>query len=175
MTNRSIYRGRIVTLDLEDVTLPNGHRFELEVVGHPGGAAVVALNERDEVCLLRQYRHVAGAWLWELPAGKLDAGTPLDNAKRELAEEAGVTAARWWSLGRFLSSPGVFREVVHLFLARDLSPCTTARGDDEVMTVNWVPLGEACRRAIRGEIVDGKSVVALWRAQAGGAEPLAPS
>ena len=172
MDGRSIYRGRVVTLDLVPVTLPNGHRFELEVVGHPGGAAVVALNDRDEVCLVHQYRHVADAWLWELPAGKLDAGTPLDNARRELAEEAGLRAGHWSSLGRYLSSPGVFREVVHLVLARDLEPCASGLEADEVLSVHWLPLADACRMAIRGDIVDGKTVVALWRAQAGGATEL---
>ena len=172
MDGRSIYRGRVVTLDLVPVTLPNGHRLELEVVGHPGGAAVVALNSRGEVCLVHQYRHVADAWLWELPAGKLDGGTPLDNARRELAEEAGVRARHWSSLGRYLSSPGVFREVVHLFLATDLEPCERQLEEDEVLSVHWLPLAEACRIAVHGEIVDGKTVVALWRAQAGGATDL---
>lgn len=172
MKGRSIYRGRVLTLDLEEVTLPNGHRFELEVVGHPGGAAVVAINERDEVCLVHQYRHVASDWLWEVPAGKLDGGSPLENAQRELAEEAGITARRWQSLGRFFSSPGVFREVVHLYLARDLERCASDLGADEVLSVHWVSLDEACARAVSGEIVDGKTVVALLRAQAGGAVDL---
>jgi 8-oxo-dGTP pyrophosphatase MutT (NUDIX family) len=172
MDGRSIFRGRVVTLDVVPVTLPNGHQFELEVVGHPGGAAVVALNERDEVCLVRQYRHVAADWLWELPAGKLDAGTPLDNARRELAEEAGIRARQWSSLGRYFSSPGVFREVVHLFLATGLEPCATGLEADEVLSVHWLPLAEACRMAVSGEIVDGKTVVALWRASAGGATAL---
>jgi 8-oxo-dGTP pyrophosphatase MutT (NUDIX family) len=172
MDGRSIYRGRVITLDVVPVTLPNGHQFELEVVGHPGGAAVVALNERDEVCLVRQYRHVASDWLWELPAGKLDAGTPLDNARRELAEEAGIRAREWSSLGRYFSSPGVFREVVHLFQATALEPCATGLEADEVLSVHWLPLAEACRMAVSGEIVDGKTVVALWRASAGGATAL---
>ncbi len=172
MSSRHIYQGRVIALDIDSVTLPNGHHCELEVISHPGGAAVVALNERDEVCLLRQYRHVATDWLWELPAGKLDAGSPLENAQRELAEEAGVRAGRWWSLGSYFSSPGVFKEVVHLFLARDLVPCEANLESDEVLTVTWVPFAQACARAVNGEIVDGKTIVALLRTQAGGARDL---
>ena len=172
MTSRAIYRGRVISLDLDNVVLPNGHECELEVIRHPGGAAVVAINDRDEVCLLHQYRHVAAGWLWELPAGKLDGGTPLETAQRELAEDAGVRAARWWSLGSYFSSPGVFTEVVHLFLARDLVAGEASPESDEVLSVAWVPFAQACARAVSGEIVDGKTIVALLRAQAGGATDL---
>ncbi|MBT8131829.1 MAG: NUDIX hydrolase, partial [Gammaproteobacteria bacterium] len=73
---RKIYSGRIIDLDIESVTLPNGTDLEMEIISHPGGAAVVALNEKGQVCLLHQYRHVAGGYLWELPAGKIDDGEP---------------------------------------------------------------------------------------------------
>ncbi|MEW6330367.1 MAG: NUDIX hydrolase, partial [Pseudomonadota bacterium] len=116
-----VYRGKIIELFLEQVTLPNGATTEFEIVRHPGGAAVVALDAENRVCLLRQYRHAAGGWLWELPAGKLDAGEPpLAAAQRELQEEAGMQAGRWEPLGKIVSSPGVFTEVVYLFLAREL-------------------------------------------------------
>jgi ADP-ribose pyrophosphatase len=159
-----MYTGRVVSLDVEDVRLPNGVEATLEIVRHPGGAAVVALNARGEVCLLRQYRHVAGGWIWEVPAGKLDGQPPDVIARQELAEEAGMTAGTWESLGRYLASPGVFQEVVHLWLARDLVPCAARPERDEVFEVEWVPLDDACGRALRGEIEDGKSVVALLRA-----------
>jgi 8-oxo-dGTP pyrophosphatase MutT (NUDIX family) len=162
--SRRIYTGRVVTLDVADVRLPNGELATLEIVGHPGGAAIVALNARGEVCLLRQYRHVAGGWLWEIPGGKLDGKPPDETARAELAEEAGMRAARWDSLGRFLSSPGVFTEVVYLFLARDLAAVPPAPEREEVFEVSWVPLAAALERALAGEIEDGKSVVALARA-----------
>jgi len=163
-SSRRIYTGRVVTLDVSEVTLPNGHRATLEIVGHPGGAAVVAVNAADEVCLLHQYRHVAGGWLWEIPAGKLDGKTPEATARAELAEEAGLTATEWQSLGRIESSPGVFREVVHLFLARGLAAVAAAPEREEVFEVRWVPLKTAVARALEGEISDAKSVVALLRA-----------
>jgi ADP-ribose pyrophosphatase len=161
-----IYTGRVVTLDVEDVRLPNGVQATMEIVGHPGGAAVVALNANGEVCLLRQYRHVADGWVWEVPAGKLDGQAPDAIARQELEEEAGMQAGRWESLGRYLSSPGVFREVVHLYLARDLTPVASRPEHDEIFEITWVPLRDALARALRGEIEDGKSVVALARAAA---------
>jgi len=122
------FRGRIVEVAVEQVTLPNGRPMTLEVVRHPGGAAVVALDASNRVCLLRQYRHVVGGWVWELPAGKLDPGEPpATTARRELAEEAGVEAARWNDLGRLVSSPGIFTETIHLYLAREHAGCRWAR------------------------------------------------
>ena len=73
---RTVFRGRVITVNLETVRLPNGHVTDLEIIHHPGGAAVVAIDAADRVCLIRQYRHAAGGWLWELPAGKLEAREP---------------------------------------------------------------------------------------------------
>lgn len=159
-----LYTGRVITLDVEDVRLPNGHEATLEIVGHPRGAAVVALNARGEACLLRQYRYVARGWLLEIPAGKLDGKSPDATARAELEEEAGMRAARWDSLGRYFSSPGVFAEVVHLYLARELTPCEARPEREEVFETSWVPLDDAVALALSGAIEDGKSVVALLRA-----------
>ena len=171
---RNVFKGRVLTLNLEQVCLPNGRVAELEIAHHPGGAAVVAIDTDGRVCLLRQFRHAAGGWLTELPAGKLDGGEPpIECAHRELAEEAGVNAGRWQKLGEFFSSPGVLTEVIHLFLARDLSPADARPEDHEVFEVQWVPLDEAVAMAACGELRDGKSIVGLlWakaalRAQAG--------
>src|SRR5580698_691526 len=112
------YKGRVISVTVDRVLLPNGREAALEVVHHPGGAAIVALNDLQQVCLLRQYRYVAGGWIWELPAGKLEPAEPPEvTARRELIEEAGVDASDWASLGSLLSSPGVFSEVIHLYLA----------------------------------------------------------
>jgi len=163
---RRVHSGRVVDLDVEAVTLPNGEEIELEIVRHPGGAAVVAVDNQGRVCLLRQYRHAAGGWLWELPAGKLEPDEPpLATAQRELAEEAGVGAVEWVSLGTVVSSPGVFTEVVHLFLARELSPAAANREHGELFEVTWTPMPEACHRALAGGIVDAKTVVGLLRAE----------
>ncbi len=167
VSSRRIHTGRVVSLDLEQVVLPNGEAVELEIVRHPGGAAIVALDAEDRVCLLRQYRHAAGGWICELPAGKLEPGDrPLETARRELAEEAGVAAAAWEPLGDMISSPGVFTEVVHLFLARELCAAPAAREHGELFEVSWVPLREAVRLALGGEISDAKTALGLLRAEA---------
>lgn len=164
---RRVHKGRAVHLDLEQVVLPNGQEVELEIIRHPGGAAVVAMDDGDRICLLRQYRHAAGGWLWELPAGKLDPDEePLCTARRELVEEAGIAAASWTTLGRMISSPGVFTEVVHLFLARELAPAQAAPDYGECLEVHWVPRREAVERALTGDIEDAKTVIALLRAEA---------
>lgn len=163
---RRIFTGRIIALDLEEVRLPNGRLAELEIVRHPGGAAVVALDARGRVCLLRQYRHAAGGWLWELPAGKLDPGEdPAQTASRELLEEAGVSASQWSSLGSFISSPGVFTEVIHLYLARgELSSSAWRHEPDEAIEVHWMPFSQARQWALDGTIRDAKTLVGLFRA-----------
>jgi 8-oxo-dGTP pyrophosphatase MutT (NUDIX family) len=164
---RVIFQGRIIRLVLETVRLPNGASAEFEIVHHPGGAAVVAMDAGSQVCLLRQYRHAVGSWLWELPAGKIDGGeAPLVCAQRELEEEAGMQAADWRPLGKIISSPGVFTEVVHLFLARQLTPVPVNTEEHEVIEVHWLPWKEALRMAQAGEIEDSKTLAGLLRARA---------
>jgi 8-oxo-dGTP pyrophosphatase MutT (NUDIX family) len=165
--SRVVYDGKIIRLTLDTVTLPNGSTAELEIMHHPGGAAVVALDAEGRVCLLRQYRHAAGGWLWELPAGKLDNGeAPLLCAQRELEEEAGMRAGDWQSLGKIVSSPGVFTEVIHLYLARTLTAVPTCPEEHEVIEVHWLPWAKAQHLAQAGEIEDAKTLAGLLRAQA---------
>jgi len=113
---REIYRGKVVHLFVETVTLPNGHTTTLEVIHHPGAAAVVPFLADRTVLLVRQYRHAAGGYIWEVPAGKLDGELPEVCARRELVEEAGVEAGRLESLGDIVTTPGFSDEVIHLFL-----------------------------------------------------------
>lgn len=163
---RDIYKGRVVHLTAEDVELPNGHRMELEIVRHPGAAAVAALDTDGGVTLLRQYRHAVGGYLWEVPAGKLDPGeAPRACAERELREEAGIEAARFESVGSIFTCPGFSDEVIHLFVATELRRGPQALGADEVIdAIRTVPLGEAMTMIRRGEIRDGKTIAALVHA-----------
>lgn len=159
------YQGRIISVTVDEVILPNGRHTQLEVVHHPGGAAIVALNDLQQVCLLRQYRYVADGWIWELPAGKLEpAEEPQLTARRELTEEAGILATDWLSLGSILSSPGVFAEVIHLYLAQGLSSAPSQLEDSEVLEVHWLSFRQACDMALSGEIRDAKTTIGLLRA-----------
>jgi ADP-ribose pyrophosphatase len=172
---RDIYRGHLVHLTAETVRLPNGHEMELEIVRHPGASAVAAIDEHGAVTLLRQYRHAVGGYLWEVPAGKLDPGeSPERCAERELREEAGVAAGRLERTGSIVTCPGFCDEVIHLFLATQLTRVPPARGADEVIEdVRAVPLAEAIAMVASGEIRDSKTIAALFHAQLR-LSPLAP-
>jgi ADP-ribose pyrophosphatase len=164
---RQIFQGRVIDLIQERVLLPNGKRVELEIIRHPGGAAAVALDEDGRVCLLRQFRHAADGWVWELPAGKIDPDeTPFSTARRELTEEAGVSAGQWTELGRMHSSPGVFTEIIHLYLARQLTHVGQDHEHEEVIEVHWLPFSQALRWCSDGTISDAKTLVGLFRAAA---------
>lgn len=159
---KSLYRGEVVNFGLETVTLPNQQTLQLEIVRHPGGAAVVAVDERERVCLLRQYRHAAGGWLWELPAGKIDPNESADRtARRELQEEAGIRANHWQSLGSFLSTPGFCDERIHLYLARELKKVASDQHPHEVIEIHWVDYTQAVEWVHRGEIIDAKTMIGL--------------
>lgn len=163
---REIYQGRAIDLCVESVELPNGVRCDLEIVRHPGGAAAIALDDERRVCLLHQFRHAAGGWIWELPAGRIDhPEAPQTTAVRELEEEAGLRAAQWIPLGKVVSSPGVFTEVVYLYLARSLTDVGAKADEDEVFEMSWVPFEEAVERAHTGDITDGKTIIGLLRAE----------
>ncbi len=160
---RSVYQGQVVDLGLETVELPNGHRAELEIVRHPGGAAVLAQDAQDRLCLIRQYRHAAGGWLWEIPAGKIDPGeTPATTAHRELQEEAGVSAGHWRDLGFIFSTPGFCTERIYLYQATLLQPVATEHHHHEVIEVHWLSREQVLAMCRAGEIQDAKTLCAIY-------------
>jgi len=166
---RRIYKGRIVDLRIEQVTLPNGVAVDLELMHHPGASAVAAVDEAGRVTLIRQYRHAAGGYIWELPAGVLSGPEepPAACAARELREEAGLEAREVLPLGTILTTPGFCDERIHLFLARGLRETGHARDADEVIAeIQRIPLGDALAMLRRGEIVDAKTIAGLHLAGA---------
>ena len=160
-----VFTGRVIQVNVEEVRLPNDHVARLEMVHHPGGAAIVALDDAGRVCLVRQYRHAAQDYIWEFPAGKIDnKEPPLQTAQRELEEEAGRRAREWRSLGDYLSSPGMLTEVVYLFLATGLTEVPRQLEAAEVLEAHWLPFEEVMRMAQSGEVRDGKTLAGLLRA-----------
>ena len=159
------YRGRSISVFAEEVELPNGRRITLDIVRHPGAAAVVPFVSEDEVLLIRQFRHAAGGTIFEVPAGKLDGGEdPEACAARELEEEAGQRAGRLERLGEIWTTPGFTDERIHLFAAFELEPVAQRLEEDEVIEVVRVRLDRALEMIWTGELRDAKSALALLHA-----------
>ena len=160
-----IYRGRIVTLRRDDALLPNGKPCLREVVDHPGGVYIVALTDENELLLVRQFRYPYGEVLLELPAGKLDAGeAPLAAGQRELLEETGALAGSWEDLGLFYPTPGYCAEKIYTYLARELRFEAPKPDEDEFLECERVPLAEAVRMVMAGELSDGKTQAGVLKA-----------
>jgi ADP-ribose pyrophosphatase len=160
VASRIVHRGRVVTVRVDDVRLPDGQIVVREVVDHPGAVVIAALDANGYVTLVRQYRHAVGRWLLELPAGTLEPGEePLQTAVRELREEAGLVAGRWDRLGMFFSSPGFLREEMHAFLARDLRIVQAEPESDEDITLVSRSLADLLRGP--DSVPDSKSLATL--------------
>ncbi|MFI5395429.1 MAG: NUDIX domain-containing protein [Candidatus Binatia bacterium] len=164
---RQIYKGRILDLRLEEVTLPNQVTVTLEMIRHPGAAAIVPVHDDGSVTLVHQYRYAAGGFIWEIPAGKLDGGEdPIRCAARELQEEAGLVAAELVQLGAIFTAPGFCDERIHLFLARKLTPAAQQLDEDEVLSISRMPMQRALSMIRAGEIQDAKTIAGLHHAVA---------
>ena len=160
------FRGKIVSVRVDEVRLPDGSTSVREVVEHTGGAAVLPLDEENRVLAVRQYRYVFGRPLREIPAGKLDAGEdPAAAALRELKEETGAVPEEFVSLGSVLPSPGCYGERLYLYLARGLRMEEQRLDEGEFLNVERIPFDEMLRRCLSGEIEDAKTVVAVLKAK----------
>ncbi len=156
-----ISRGRHIELITQPVDLPNGNRLELDLIRHPGAAAVVPFLDAETVLLVRQYRFATGGDLLEIPAGKLDPGeAPEVCAVRELEEETGYRAGRIEHLGAIWTTPGFCDEVIHLFAAFDLEETTQSLEPDEIIELVPTPFAEALD-GLAGPVVDGKTATAF--------------
>ncbi|MCA9581630.1 MAG: NUDIX hydrolase [Myxococcales bacterium] len=167
LSSNRAFTGRMIHVDVDTVTLPNGRDVPLEIVRHPGAAAIVPVDDQGNVILVRQYRYAADGYILEIPAGKLDAGEPPATcAPRELLEETGYVAESMTPLGFIYASPGFTDERIWLFLARGLRFEKQALEADEVLDVETMPFAKAVALAEAGGIEDGKSIAGLLRAKA---------
>lgn len=165
LDSRQIYEGRVFSVRVDRALLPDGREVSREVVVHNGGAGVVALDSEDNVCLVRQWRYPFGAELLEIPAGKLDRGEePKECALRELAEETGMRAGRIVNLGAYYGTPAYCTEVLHIYLALDLTETGQHLDDGEFLDVVRMPFLQALDLAIKGEIRDAKTQIGLLKA-----------
>jgi len=167
LDSRRMYTGRVVRLDLDTVRFPDGSTGQLELIRHPGAAAIVPCasdppGADPTILLIRQYRYATGGQLWEIPAGTLDPGEdPEACARRELLEETGVTAARLQRLTSIWTTPGFTNEVIHLYLATGLTTGEPSRERDEFIEVEPQPLSRVLALIRDGEIRDAKTVAAI--------------
>jgi ADP-ribose pyrophosphatase len=161
---RSVLKLGVVDFGVEHASLPNGVEIDLAVIRHPGASAIVALDDDGQVAMIHQFRYAIGGYLWEIPAGVRNANeTPLKCAHRELAEEAGLAATRWDHLGYIVTIPSFCDERIDLYLARELKFASGTKDIDEVISVKKITLAETMRMIRDGEIVDAKTIAALYR------------
>lgn len=167
ISTERVFTGRIVTLNVDTVEFPDGSTGKLEMLRHPGASAVVPFlddptSDDPRVVFIRQFRHAAEGDMWEIPAGRLDAGEePEACARRELREETGYSAADCRHLVTVLTTPGFTDERIHLFLATGLRAGDHAREADEFLEVHELRWSEAMRLVEKGEISDAKTLSAL--------------
>ena len=171
LRTRRVYTGRVINLDIDTVVFPDGSGGELEMIRHSGAAAVLPLLDPldapdPRVVLLRQFRHAADGYVWEIPAGRLEKDeAPETCAGRELEEEAGFTAATLMPLTTVYTTPGFTDERIHLFVALHLTPTPHRREPDEFMETHTLPWSQVLDRCRKGDIQDGKTLSAIMFVQ----------
>lgn len=162
LSSQQIYRGRAVKLRVDTVEKPNGKKTTREIVEHADCVAVVVLDEKNDVVMVRQFREAVGKTLLEIPAGGIDPGEePVDSVRRELQEEIGLLPGKIERIGGFYSTPGYCTEYLHLYLATDLKPSRLEAEDTESIEVVRVPLAQIPVLIASGEICDAKSIAGL--------------
>jgi ADP-ribose pyrophosphatase len=168
MAPELVHRGRKIEVLLDTTVLPDGSIIRRDVILHPGAVVILPIVGADHVCLLQNHRFIVNETLWELPAGTLEPGEPPEKAAiRELAEETGYTAGRWRKLTSAYASPGCLSELMHIFVAEDLTPGPARPEKDEVLEPRVVTWPQALAWAFDGTIRDIKTIAGLllWDAE----------
>ena len=161
-SSSTIHQGRVFKMIQQNVTLDNGVTIDIDTIQHPGAAAIVPLTENGSVILLRQYRHSVGGYIWEIPAGTLDAGeSALACARRELVEETGYTARHFEKLATITPLPAYSDERIHIFQATGLESACQNLDADELLSVHAVELPRCLEMIVAGEIQDAKTICGL--------------
>lgn len=162
--SEEIFKGRVITLKKETVLLPNGEEAGREIVLHPGGVAILPLDDNGDVFVVRQYRRPFDDILLEIPAGKLNYGEDhFECGVRELEEETGLTASKYDYLGEFYVTPGFCREKIHLYLARGLKKGEMHLDEDEFLEVEKIPFENLINMVMTNEIKDAKTAIAILK------------
>ncbi len=165
LSSKEIFKGKIINVRVDRVSLPNGQESTREIVEHRGAVAVVAIDEEENVIMVRQYRKPLETVTLEIPAGTLEEDeNPLLCAQRELEEEAKVKAGKWGRILSYYSAAGFCNELLHLYLAEDISDGFAPTDDDEFVEVVRVPLSQAYQYILSGKIIDGKSIIGIQHA-----------
>lgn len=168
ISSKEQLKNKLFTIVEEVAHDPSGFEIKRSIVRHPGSAVMMAVDEKDRILLVRQFRLPAEKELWELPAGRLDPGeSPLQAAKRELREETGYKAKTWTKLASFWPSPGYVSEKMTIFLASDLTAGEQEQMEDERIEIQWFPARELAGMIRDGKIMDGKTMIGyfMWMDQ----------
>lgn len=162
--SQELFHGRVLHVFHDEVALPDGSHAMREIVRHPGGVCVAALDKDNNLYFVRQYRYPYAEEVFELPAGKLEKGsTPLENGKRELKEETGVTGYSYLSLGQVYPTPGYTDEVIHLYLCRVLEEGESTPDEGELLNVEKIPLEKAVEMVLNNQLPDAKTQIAVLK------------
>jgi ADP-ribose pyrophosphatase len=164
LSKKTVFKGPLFSVAIENIADPEGNKGRRDIVHHGGSVVILPVDKTGRVLLVRQFRHAAGQYLWELPAGGLDGDeNPLSGAKRELLEETGYTSENWRKALFFYVSPGFLDESMHIYVARDLKRGKAQPEEDEFITKRLFPLRQALKMVNGGKILDAKTIVGiLW-------------